>query len=190
MPKWISVTDHLPEQRERQVLVHRDNGSFQWHQETAVCTNEAQWYARSGRLDDVTHWQPLPGSPDDPEPACQHPEDQLEAVECLDDVLVCAICGAVLLFEGGEQPFRQLSAAELEARIYKAFQEAHEALEAISGELYSVGKTLRRFDAINRDNPILRAEREARHARIEEALKKKLAPMQNQPKGGNHHECD
>lgn len=59
--KWISVEDRLPEFGERVLVYIEDSGSYF----VAWVNKENRWHIATGQsILGVTHWQPLPASPD------------------------------------------------------------------------------------------------------------------------------
>lgn len=62
MSAWISVKERLPDERSEVLCFNGYSITVAWY-----ASSVERWYADRGdyRLEDVTHWQPLPEPPED-----------------------------------------------------------------------------------------------------------------------------
>ena len=59
-PRWISVAERLPEQRNDYLAATKDGGVY----EADFIPSKKQWWIGDDERLDVTHWMPLPEPPE------------------------------------------------------------------------------------------------------------------------------
>ncbi len=63
MSNWISVKDRVPE--DGQEVDVWQKGIFNWRETNVIYEKYDGFYHNNEKLNDVTHWMPLPAPPED-----------------------------------------------------------------------------------------------------------------------------